>query len=264
MQSTPPICSSSDNALAIVHQHAQPDPPCCHKPGSINCPFGLASCSGYPPSRPVFTNEDIPRNADDKVSTINVLQTLSIQSPAAYRQQLITNFYEAHFPRGISTRFIVFDKIVDWARPRSAAMAAAIDCLLLVQLSIGTGDVATRLECKKRHHVAVQLVPRALQRPKAAYDDGLIAAVDALGICEIFTESADGHGAWRMHTRGLSSLLKARGPKVLRNRFTRNVYIDCLPSALMDALLARKPLVFAEPAWQEEMEKQLPLLTSSL
>ena len=239
-----------DRPLAGYHTPAAP------KHTDLRCPFRIESCPGClgPPNN----DGDDSRSVELKLRPNNteILRSLQVQSPTAYRQQLIVNFYDAHFPRGISTRFIVLDKIIDWSKPRSAAMAAALDCLLLIQLGIGSGNVAALLESKKRHHAAVLLTRKAIEKPNAYQDDGLIAAVDALGICEIFTESSDGHGAWRMHSRGMTALLKARGSRVLRRRFPSNVFIDGLPSALIDAILSRKALVFANPDWQSEMGRQ--------
>jgi len=223
----------------------------------VRCPFGIENCPGCPGSFERHRDDNVTqhrRHFFEVITGVKVLEILSVRSPSAYRNQLIVNFYNAHFPRGISTRFIVFGKVADWSKPRSLAMAAANDCLLLIQFANDSGDLACRKESEKRHGVALQLVRKALQDPDSAQNDGLLAAVDALGLCEILREGLSADDAWKYHSRGLCSLFQARGPETLRNGFARNVFLDGLPAAIIDAILSHRDLVFAEDDWQREME----------
>ncbi|KXL47486.1 hypothetical protein M433DRAFT_528070 [Acidomyces richmondensis BFW] len=265
-------CQTKDHSVSIARhvlapKQAQADLYVCHSARS--CPIeGRTNVRrGYedhamPGRTPVLPCRKRSKKPDDQTQKIHqifflatmfgykeALDKLAISSPGVYRDQLFMNFTNAHFPVDLPSRYVVLPKLSDWFSPRSPAMAAALDCLLLVQFAADTGHEGCKIEAKKRHQAAIQHLRRELQKPNAATDDGILGAIDALCIGEMYAEISQGADVWKHHARGMCKLVKARGPQSINTPFARDVIIDSLHVALMDAIIARKAFIFGDKEW---------------
>lgn len=179
----------------------------------------------------------------------------TIVSSSSYRVQLKGAFLDAQFPTAFVDRQQVSEIIDDWLVPRGDAMAAAVDTLLLVQHGLNTGDKRYKIEGKRRHEAALQLLNDGLRKPGAATNDSLLGAIDILGACAMFLDITNGDNRWVVHCRGLCGLLALRGPHSLDSQFSRNLVCNFRHVALMDALQTRKSFVFGQPEWLHRMQE---------
>jgi hypothetical protein len=221
---------------------------------SNKCPFGIPRCPGC--GTPGQVPDETTINAHRAFffhelmgEPSSTLDQMSIRNPAAYRDALFVRFFDAHFPLDQPARYLVLPRLRDAFVPRTPAMAAALDCLLLVQFAVDTGDPRFKIESRKRQHAAIQHLRVALEDPKAAYEDGTLGAVDALTIIEMYAETSQGEDAWKFHARGMCDIMRARGPKSITTPYARTLLMDSLHVALMDAMTSRRSFLFGEEEW---------------
>ncbi|KAF2164875.1 hypothetical protein M409DRAFT_56235 [Zasmidium cellare ATCC 36951] len=222
------------------------------------CRFGVPTCSGCTPEPKTLSQDQI----DDHrrmfwafMFSIGLPGDATISSTSSYRVQLKAAFLDAQFPPAFVDRQQVSEIIDDWLVPRGDAMAAAVDTLLLVQHGLNTKDKRYKIEGKRRHEAALQLLNDGLRKPNAATNDSLLGAIDILGACAMFLDITNGDNRWVVHCRGLCGLLAMRGPHRLDSQFSRNLVCNFRHVALMDALQSRKSFVFGQPEWLKRMQE---------
>lgn len=230
------------------------------------CPFGISTCTGC---RAVGKSAHL----DEGTVSLHRLQfskmimalnmTFMVRSPATFRDQLFEKFIgTGHWVRTMPGGYRLLSRLKDWFTPRGKAMAAATDSLLLSQSAHDTADEALRLECNRRYVVAISVLRAALLNPRAAYDEDILFATDALGVWEalgfddVGSVISQGHNRWLLHGRGLCTLLRARGPHSIKDapgRY-RGIVFNAMYVAINDSMAHRQSLMFGQPDWQRALE----------
>ncbi|KAK4494124.1 hypothetical protein PRZ48_014422 [Zasmidium cellare] len=222
------------------------------------CRWGIPTCPGCMPEPKTLSQDQIDAHRRmfwAFMFSIGLPGDATISSPSSYRIQLKAAFLDAQFPPAFVDRQQVSEIIDDWLVPRGNAMAAAVDTLLLVQHGLNTKDKRYKIEGKRRHEAALQLLNDGLRKPDAATNDSLLGAIDILGACAMFLDITNGDNRWIVHCRGLCGLLAMRGPDRLDSQFSRNLVCNFRHVALMDALQSRKSFVFGKPEWLKRMQE---------
>ena len=175
-----------------------------------------------------------------------------IKSPAAHREQLFVTFINGlGLIQTLPSRYVLLGKLRDWFEPRGHVMAAATDCLLLTHFAHMMRGERCAIGADKLHGFALHALAKELENPNVANEDGVLAATDALGIRQLYSERP-----CEQHVHGLCSLLRARGtePSRYMTGLSKDLLFGALHVALMFALSSRTRLVFGEPRWMHTLE----------
>ena len=173
------------------------------------------------------------------------------------RQQLVTAFMDGiPWMAESCSSHQVAAKLHRWLRPDEPIAVLSQDTLLLAQLASVTGDARLAMEASKQHVRALRCLRHSLTNAAIARSNGILNAVDALGVCEMFEELSQSPNAWRHHANALALLLCARGPASLDygKPLTNTLVFNAVHLNLLDALSSRAAFAFGRQPWLHHLE----------
>lgn len=174
-----------------------------------------------------------------------------ITSPAACREQMFSAFLNnLSWLQDEPSRYMILPKLRTWFQPRCTSDVLATDCLLLLSFARTTKNHELFRRARQRHQVAVYSLKHKLGQPMLQADN-LLVSMDALGICHLFERQPK-----HKHAQGLSSILKALGPRYARTAagFSRDLIFNAMHINLIASLQARQPCIFGTPQWSRALE----------
>ncbi|KAK6004050.1 hypothetical protein QM012_008900 [Aureobasidium pullulans] len=143
----------------------------------------------------------------------------------------------------------------------SPALLAAIDTISLLQLGVSYQDQAFFEHARRRYGQALTALVVALNKPNVLSNNDVLAAMKILEFCELFRPVAQ-QGSWISHVNGVENFLVQRGPIPLKTELDNMLYFHARHSSILQGVLKRKAIIFAEPKWME-VTKNTPYTDSS-
>lgn len=181
----------------------------------------------------------------------------ALKSAALQRQQLVAAFTNGiPWIRESRSSHQITIRLNQWLTPDEPLAVMAHDSLLLAQLASVSGDANLAEEASRLHVKALRYLRYSLGSVAATRSNGILSAVDALGVCEMFEELSQSSNAWRHHCNALARLLDARGPDSLdyKQPLTRTLVFNAVHLNLMDALSSRVAFIFGREDWLRHLE----------
>ncbi|EMD00694.1 hypothetical protein BAUCODRAFT_180222 [Baudoinia panamericana UAMH 10762] len=114
-------------------------------------------------------------------------------------------------------------RVYHWMAPRSRAMNASRDALVLLHLGTRHCDDRLLNEGRTRHLAALRCLSEEIEKPGAASDDGVLGAAYTMAQCEVYRVVSHEGSAWMSHIPGLCTMFAQRGAKHLNSPFSQAV-----------------------------------------
>ncbi|KAH0251947.1 hypothetical protein KCU84_g24296, partial [Aureobasidium melanogenum] len=143
----------------------------------------------------------------------------------------------------------------------SPALLAAIDTISLLQLGVSYQDQAFFEHARRRYGQALTALVVALNKPNVLGNNDVLGAMKILEFCELFRPVAQ-QGSWVSHVNGVENFLVQRGPVPLVTELDNMLYFHARHSSILQGVLKRKAIIFAEPKWMA-VTKNTPYTDSS-
>ncbi|KAM0715243.1 hypothetical protein Q7P37_008741 [Cladosporium fusiforme] len=183
----------------------------------------------------------------------------AINSATANREQIYEAFISIFNPKNIGPRSqgIDFMRMLALLAPSHNVLRDSFDALSLMQ--VGSTHCNGHLigESIVRYGKALRGTRQALNSASVT-EDGLLATVSVLAICEFFDHMKQTPSAWLGHLTGLDHILLARGPDSVRSKLSMLLFYQSRVPALSRSLLRRKSDPLSSPEWRAVLQR-IPL-----
>jgi hypothetical protein len=186
---------------------------------------------------------------DETIAPSLVNQTMNEQ----YREGFCA-FVEANFSgqfHGYSTRVEL--NWMELARSSQFRFSKALDWAMrsLGSLHLGRnhGDNPQISTSREVYGRALQHLGQALKKPSLARSDDTLATAILLGVYEL--SNATGQTSWLLHSRGISSLIRLRGPQAHTRGLARTLLVSFRGFILYDAFMRGERCFLEDREWQD-------------
>ncbi|THX27440.1 hypothetical protein D6D11_10244 [Aureobasidium pullulans] len=132
----------------------------------------------------------------------------------------------------------------------SPALLAAVDTISLLQLGVSYQDQTFFEHARRRYGQALTCLVVALNKPDVLGNNDVLGAMKLLEFCELFRPVAQ-QGSWISHVNGVENFLVQRGPVPLKTELDNMLFFHARHSSILQGVLKRKGIVFAEPKWMK-------------
>ncbi|KAJ5742011.1 hypothetical protein N7533_011420 [Penicillium manginii] len=186
---------------------------------------------------------------DETIAPSLVNQTMNEQ----YREGFCA-FVEANFSgqfHGYSTRVEL--NWMELARSSQFRFSKALDWAMrsLGSLHLGRnhGDNPQISTSREVYGRALQHLGQALKKPSLARSDDTLATAILLGVYEL--SNATGQTSWLLHSRGISSLVRLRGPQAHTKGLARTLLVSFRGFIVYDAFMCGERCFLEDREWQD-------------
>ncbi|KAL9026152.1 MAG: hypothetical protein Q9196_005138 [Gyalolechia fulgens] len=183
---------------------------------------------------------------------------------SAFETKSISLFWDLYFPaneRAVSRWQKVGINFCNWTLSvrkldlSDSALKPAMLALCLARIGDGRNDRPVAEQAIKLYGTALKEMHIALQDQKRVQSDELLVAGKLMARYEMFhgstlPELATRGINWRNHTEGVIKLLEIRGPRQNASKDAHLLFLDTRLSAIIAAIISRRPNFFAAPLWQ--------------
>nr|OQO20111.1 hypothetical protein B0A51_11792 [Rachicladosporium sp. CCFEE 5018] len=189
-------------------------------------------------------------------TSARTLSPRTLSSPAANRAQFYETFIDLYNPKNVSSRSQGFDymRMVVLLAPSSPVLTDSLDALSLVQGGSLREDQRLLQESTVQLGKALRGARRAIVSSKMN-DDGILAAVSVLALCEFYNHIQGAASSWFQHLAGFDQILLARGPRAVSTKLSMLMLYNSRHAGLSRSLIRRKADPFATPEWQAVLRK---------
>ncbi|KAL8958035.1 MAG: hypothetical protein Q9193_004830 [Seirophora villosa] len=185
-------------------------------------------------------------------------------SRTAFETQSLSLFWDLYFPanertvpssRKVGINFSNWTLAVRRLDLNDSALRPALLALCLARIGESNNDRPVREQSIKLYGTALKEMNLALQDEARVQTDELLAAGKLMAGYEMFHGSTTPELAargvnWRNHTDGVIKLLEIRGQRQNTTQDAHILFLDTRLSAILAAIISRKPNFFATPLWQ--------------
>ncbi|KAL4820066.1 hypothetical protein BDW67DRAFT_181155 [Aspergillus spinulosporus] len=190
--------------------------------------------------------------ADNTLAPNLATQALDLQCRA-----LLGYLFGALTPHTLSTykprvEITLIDYIQQYPNPLPAQLLWATGCLAAFHSSVNsTPQLGTSALLDSRHmyQKAIRHLLISLYCPRSALSDETLTAAMLLCVYEMIDRTQP--KAWLIHSRGIASLLRLRGPKAHRSGIGQTLLLCLRPILVVQALTRAEPCLLGEPAWRK-------------
>ncbi|KAL8738704.1 MAG: hypothetical protein Q9181_000526 [Wetmoreana brouardii] len=184
---------------------------------------------------------------------------------SAFETQSIALFWDVYFPGhnriestlgngGIICRN--WTLVIHRLDLNDSALRPALLSLCLARLGEVRNDRSVTEQAIKFYGAALKEMNHALKDSKKVQSDEVLVAGKLMSLYETqmfhgsTTPELKTRGSnWRSHIEGVIKLIEIRGPRQRNNKDTHALFVDTRLSAILAAIVARKPNFFAAPQW---------------
>ncbi|KAL3439535.1 hypothetical protein BDV09DRAFT_201709 [Aspergillus tetrazonus] len=190
--------------------------------------------------------------ADNTLAPNLATQALDLQCRA-----LLEYLFKALTPHTLSTykprvELTLIDYIQQYPDPLPAQLLWATRCLATFHSSVdSTPQPGTSALLNSRHMYqhAIRHLLISLNCPRSARSDETLTAAMLLCVYEMIDRTHP--EAWITHSRGITNLLRIRGPKAHRSGIGQTLLLCFRPILVAQALTRAEPCLLGEPAWRK-------------
>ncbi|KAK6434307.1 hypothetical protein LTR95_009514 [Oleoguttula sp. CCFEE 5521] len=192
-------------------------------------------------------------------TSARTLSPRTLSSPAANRAQFYETFIDVYNPKNVSSRSQGFDymRMVVLLAPSSPVLTDSLDALSLVQVGSLREDQRQLQESTVQLGKKLRGARRAIVSSETN-DDGILAAVSVLALCEFYNHIQGAASSWFQHLAGFDQILLARGPQAVSTKLSMLMLYNSRHAGLSRSLIRRKADPFATPEWQAVL-RRVPL-----
>ncbi|KAL4746738.1 hypothetical protein BDW72DRAFT_210169 [Aspergillus terricola var. indicus] len=193
-----------------------------------------------------------PRLPPDNTLAPNLAtQALDLQCRALFEY-----LFNALTPHTLSTykprvELTLIDYIQQYPNPLPAQLLWATRCLATFHSSMSSTPqpgTPAPLDSRLMYQQAIRHLLISLSCPRSALSDETLAAAMLLCVYEMIDRTNP--EAWLIHSRGIATLLRLRGPKAHRSGIGQTLLLCLRPILVAQALTRAEPCLLAEPAWR--------------
>ncbi|KAF2170355.1 hypothetical protein M409DRAFT_19174 [Zasmidium cellare ATCC 36951] len=134
-------------------------------------------------------------------------------------------------------------------QPKGASMTAAVDLLCLLQMGVRRKDETLLNEASKLYDYTMANLQIDLERPDAANDDGMLAAIWILHFADSFTPTRGNAKSMRMHKQAAEQIMLSRGPYAEFSPLAKILLYSIRLTGTSFGLISRKPVPSAGRQW---------------
>ncbi|KAI4198309.1 MAG: hypothetical protein LQ348_002038 [Seirophora lacunosa] len=241
------------------------------RPACGNCIRARLTCEGYARQWTFVANGPVVRgDYTAVVAKRHPPQSTPLRflphglSRTAFETQSLSLFWDLYFPanertvpssRKVGINFSNWTLAVRRLDLNDSALRPALLALCLARIGESNNDRPVREQSIKLYGTALKEMNLALQDQARVQTDELLAAGKLMAGYEMFHGSTTPELAargvnWRNHTDGVIKLLEIRGPRHNTTQDAHILFLDTRLSAILAAIISRKPNFFAIPLWQ--------------
>ncbi|KAL8647505.1 MAG: hypothetical protein Q9210_005518 [Variospora velana] len=241
------------------------------RPACGNCIRARLTCEGYARQWTFVENEPVARGDGTAVVAkrhppkSTPLRFLPHDlSRTAFETQSLSFFWDLYFPanertvprsRKVGINFSNWTLAVRKLDLNDSALRPALLALCLARIGESNNDRPVSEQSIKLYGTALKEMNLALRDSVRVQTDELLAAGKLMAGYEMFHGSTMPNPAarginWRNHTDGVIKLLEIRGPRQNTTQDAHMLFLDTRLSAILAAIISRKPNFFAIPLWQ--------------
>ncbi|KAL8706175.1 MAG: hypothetical protein Q9201_000753 [Fulgogasparrea decipioides] len=182
---------------------------------------------------------------------------------SAFETQSIALFWDVYFPAnkriestsrngGIICRN--WTLVIHRLDLNDSTLRPALLTFCLARLGEIHNDRSVTEQAINIYGTALKEMSHALHDSRKVQSDEVLVAGKLMSLYEMFygptTPKLKTRGAnWRSHIEGVIKLIEIRGPRQRNNKDTHTLFVDTRVSAILAAIVARKPNFFAAPQW---------------
>lgn len=241
------------------------------RPACGNCIRARLHCEGYARQWTFVENGPVTRgDATAVVAKRNPPKSTPLRflpdelNRTAFEAKSMSLFWDLYFPanerassksRNVGINFCNWTLAVRMLDLTDSALRPALLALCLARIGESQNDRPVSQQAIKLYGTALKEMHVALQDQDRVQSDELLAAGKLMAGYEMFHGSTLPEPAarginWRNHTEGVIRLLEIRGPRRSASKDAHILFLDTRLSAIIAAIISRRPNFFATPLWQ--------------
>ncbi|CBF70076.1 hypothetical protein AN6154.2 [Aspergillus nidulans FGSC A4] len=190
--------------------------------------------------------------ADNTLAPNLATQALDLQC-----RVLLEYLFKALTPHTLSTykprvELTLIDYIQQYPNPLPAQLLWATRCLATLHSSVDSTPqpgTSALVNSRRMYQQAIRHLLISLYCPRSARSDETLTAAMLLCVYEMIDRTNP--EAWMIHSRGITNLLRIRGPKAHRSGIGQTLLLCLRPILVAQALTRAEPCLLGEPAWRK-------------